>query len=139
MKLKHIKLFENFQESELDKNMVFDWMPYDSKISDPIQETMPKQLPFSELPQWISGVLAEGKAEEVKEAGLMIAHHQTPNGGFNRVIVTGFEPLKMDLAMFNSNYEKVNEYKDIEPSSISDVSKGASLLGRLGLSSLDSE
>jgi hypothetical protein len=119
--------------------MVFDWMPYDSKTSDPIHETIPKQLQFSELPQWISEILADGKAEEVKESGIMVAHYKTSNKGFNRVIVTGFEPLKMDLAMFNSNYEKVNEYKDIEPSSISGVSKGASLLGRWGLSSLDSE
>ena len=134
MKLKHIKLFENFQSPDLDPSMVFDWMPYDAKVNDPIQQTMPEKLSYSELPEWASKIVSEGKEQEVKDAGLLIAHYKTPNEGFNRVIVSSFEPLKMDLASFNSNYEKVSEFKDVEPSDISGVSKGSSLLRRTGIS-----
>lgn len=134
MKLKHIKLFENFQSPDLDPSMVFDWMPYDAKVNDPIQQTMPEKISYSELPEWASKIVSEGKEQEVKDAGLLIAHYKTPNDGFNRVIVSSFEPLKMDLASFNSNYEKVSEFKDVEPSDITGVSKGSSLLRRTGIS-----
>lgn len=134
MKLKHIKLFENFQSPDLDPSMVFDWMPYDAKVNDPIQQTMPEKISYSELPEWASKIVSEGREQEVKDAGLLIAHYKTPNEGFNRVIVSSFEPLKMDLASFNSNYEKVSEFKDVEPSDITGVSKGSSLLRRTGIS-----
>jgi hypothetical protein len=139
MKLKHIKLFENFQESELDKNMVFDWMPYDSKISDPIQETMPKSISLPELTEWSKNIISEGRENEVKESGLFISHYKANNNGFNRAIVTSFDPIMVDLAIFNSNYEKINEYKDVEVSTVGEVTKGSNLLRSFGISSLDDE
>lgn len=134
MKLKHIKLFENFQSPDLDPSMVFDWMPFDAKVNDPIQKSIPEKISYSELPEWASKIVSEGREQEVKDAGLLIAHYKTPNDGFNRVIVSSFEPLKMDLASFNSNYEKVSEFESVEPSDISGVSKGSSLLRRTGIS-----
>lgn len=134
MKLKHIKLFENFQSPDLDPSMVFDWMPFDAKVNDPIQQSMPEKLAYSEMPEFISKIMAEGKEQEVREAGLLIAHSKLPDGGFNRVIVSSFQPLKMDLSTFNSNYEKVSEFKDVEPSDVTGVTKGSSLLRRSGIS-----
>jgi hypothetical protein len=119
--------------------MVFDWMPYDSKVSDPIQETMPKSISLPELSEWVKNISAEGKENEVKEAGLFISHYKSGGNGFNRVIVTSFDPMLVELAIFNSNYEKVNEYKNVDVSSITDVTKGSNLLRSFGISSLDDE
>lgn len=126
MKLKHIKLYENFnQETEL----VFDWFPYTNKESDPIQSKIPKELSLSELNEY-----TKSASPEVKEAGLFIAHSKQ-SSGFNRVIATNFSPLLFELSTFNNNYEKIAEFKDMDISkvSISDVNKGAKTLGRFGV------
>ena len=137
MKLKHIKLFENFEPTPaLDKTMVFDWIPFDSMTNDPIQNTIPENLSYDELTQWVK---ESGSLDDVKNAGIFMSHNKIPGGGFNRVIVSNLSPLSMDLSIFNANYEKVNEYKNIVPSDIADVTKGASLLKNFGISSLDDD
>lgn len=138
MRLKHIKLFENFQAApSLDQTMVFDWMPYDAEVSNPIQSSIPETISFMDLPNFIKESAAD--LPSLEKAGLFIAHNKLGNGGFNRVIVSKLDPLTMDLSIFDSNYEKTGEYKDIQPSDISDVSKGSSLLGKFGISSLDND
>ena len=109
MKLRHIKLFENFDEQMPQKNsnigidpsLIFDWMPYDSMVDDAIQGSIPKELTYSELVPFLDKSLQEGKIENLKEAGLFIAHKKLDNGGFSRVIITGLSPISYDLAIFN--------------------------------------
>jgi hypothetical protein len=140
MKLKHIKLFENFDEQmpqenskkNMDPSLIFDWMPYDSMVNDPIQGSIPEKLTYQELVPFLDKSSQEGKAEAIKEAGLFIAHNKLGNGGFSRSIITNLSPISYDFAIFNSNYEMTSEFKDLSPEDVNmeRVIKGASILNR---------
>jgi hypothetical protein len=140
MKLKHIKLFENFDEQMpqensnmgIDPSLIFDWMPYDSMVNDAIQGSIPKELTYQELVPFLDKSSQEGKVEAIKEAGLFIAHNKLGNGGFSRSIITNLSPISYDFAIFNSNYEMTNEYKDINPGDIDikGLIKGSAILNR---------
>ena len=140
MKLRHIKLFENFDEqtpqenpkTNLDLSLIFDWMPYDSMVDDPIQGSIPEELTYKELVEFLDKSSQEGKVEAIKEAGLFISHRKSNDGGFSRVVITGLSPISYDLANFNSNYEMTSEFKDLSPTDIDmeGVIKGASVLNR---------
>lgn len=140
MKLRHIKLFENFDEQMpqensnigIDPSWIFDWMPYDSMVDDAIQGSIPKELTYREIVEFLDKSSQVGKTEAIKEAGIFIAHKKSNNGGFSRVIITGLSPITYDLANFNSNYEMTNEFKDLSPTDIDmeGLIKGASVLNR---------
>lgn len=140
MKLRHIKLFENFndempQENSnigIDQNLIFDWMPYDSMVDNAIQGSIPKELTYREMVEFLDKSSQEGKTEDIKKAGIFIAHKKSYDGGFFRVIITGLSPITYDFGIFNSNYEMTNEYKDISPTDIDldRLTKGSSILNR---------
>lgn len=124
--MKHLQLYENFSAS---KEIVFDWMPYDKQTENPIQSQIPQTLPVNELQSYISSA-----PSEVEKAGLFIAHVPTEDQGFERYIVTSFNPLKFNVTKWDDKYEKQTEFDNVDPSEINlgDLSKGASIISRFG-------
>lgn len=147
-KLKHIQLFENFNEAETPnmpdmEGMIFDWLPKDNQEQNPINanEEVPKETDLNGLMALAQDLKEAGKTEAVQEAGLYIAHKKNSGGGFTRLIASSLDPLLLDLSTFDSSMEKVSEFKDISPDaeSIKDLSKGSSMLGRFGILGKDAE
>ena len=140
--MKYIKLYEDFNSEGIisegddsirfNPNTNFDWMPYDSKKDDPIQSSMPETLGYNELKSFVQEVVASGKEKQISDSGLFIAHEKAPKGGFNRYILTSYSPMLFEMSIFGSNYEKISEFKDVNPNevNIADVSAGAGLIGR---------
>jgi len=128
--MKHIKLFENFDVPQGDgSSIVFDWMPFDDQINNPINSSIPESLNLREAIEFCQS------RPEIGEAGLFIAHNKMSNGGFIRYVIKSTEPLLMDTAVFDSNFKKISEHNDIDPTKmdVDSYSKGASALGSFGL------
>ena len=105
--MKHIKLFENFNrinESE-ESGLIFDWIPFDSQVNNPANSSMPAELSYSDLYDFVN----KG-TNESKDLGLYIAHHKLGNG-FLRVISGYDDPSLLTIAKFNNEYKKTNEDK----------------------------
>ncbi len=140
--MKYIKLYEDFNPEEIvsegddavafNQNTQFDWMPFDNKMNDPIQSSMPETLGYNELKSFVQEAIAAGNEKQISESGLFIAHEKSPKGGFNRYILTSYSPMLFDMSIFDSNYEKVSDFKDVNPEevSVSDVASGAGLISR---------
>lgn len=135
--MKHIKLFEQFSKNAVtsldeasNEDMIFDWLPYDNQIDNPIQSSIPESLSYNDLLKYCS----ENDCSGIQEAGLFIAHSKNSGGGFTRYIATSLDPMKFDVAMFNKEFELKNENKDVDAKDldVASLSKGASLLGRFG-------
>ena len=142
--MKYIKLYEDFNSEEIiseaddmigfNPNTNFDWMPYDSKKDDPIQSSMPETLGYNELKSFVQEAIASGSEKQISESGLFIAHEKTSKGGFNRYVLSSYSPMLFDMSIFDSKYEKISEFKDLNPNdvNVSDVASGAGLIGRYG-------
>lgn len=124
--MKHIKLYENFSETE---EITFDWLPYEKEEKNPIQSQIPESLSMRELESFAPTV-----SPEIEKAGLFIAHVPKPGKGFERYIVTSFNPLKFTFSKWNSKFEKESEFDNFDPKEVDmkDLSKGAGILSRFG-------
>ena len=136
MRLKHIKLFESFEDApKISKDIIFDWLPFDAMENDPIQKTIPASLTLSELEKWLNTV----DPALIEKAGLFISHEKVKSGGFTRSIATKLSPISFDVSNFNPDFEIVSEFKNVNPSKISGVVRGASFAARLGVFRNDKE
>lgn len=131
--MRYIKLFENFDQNSRElKQMastVFDFLPFDTEINNPMNSSIPGSLDGD-------GVVEFCKSNpEVGKVGLFIGHNKLPNGGLIRYIMKSTKPLLMDAAVFDSKLDKVTETFDIDPTSINfgDYGKGMDTLGRFGV------
>lgn len=130
--MKHIKLYENFNLSNLSESedsFIFDWIPFDDHVDDPINASVPTEI-------GLDGVLEYCKSNpEIGKIGLFISHSKLPAGGFIRYITSSTSPVLLDSAVFDSEFKLVNENKGIDPADL-DVSahkKGSSILSRFRL------
>lgn len=127
--MRHIRLFENFDPNKTvdSSGLLFDWLPFDTEVNNPINSSVPTGITPQELIEYcISN-------PEIGKVGLYIAHKKNSAGGFTRYVTTSTNPLLLESAMFNSEFNKVNEVKGISASSLDSFGKGASMLGRFGL------
>ena len=136
MRLKHIKLFESFEDApEIGKDIIFDWLPFDAMENDPIQKTIPASLTLSELENWTNTV----DPALIEKAGLFISHEKIKSGGFTRVIASKLSPMSFDIANFNPDFEISSEFKNVNPAKVSGVARGSAFAGRLGIFGKDNE
>lgn len=132
--MRHIKLFENFDNTIGNSdNLIFDWMPFDNQITNPIQSSIPQELSMEELGNFVAE--SGSNASQIQEAGLFMSHRKNNDGGFTRFITKSISPLMLEAEIFNSDFESVNKIPDIDPSkmNIGSFSKGASMVGKFGL------
>jgi hypothetical protein len=131
--MRYIKLFENFDDTIGNSNdLIFDWMPFDDQITNPIQSSMPEELSMEELGNFVA---ESGNSSEIQKAGLFMSHRKNTDGGFTRFITKSISPLILEAEIFNSDFESVNKIENIDASkmNIGSFSKGASMLGKFGL------
>jgi hypothetical protein len=127
--MKHIRLFENFDQLPSGSGVMFDWMCFDSEINNPINNSVPTEIGLDEVMEYCNS------NPDIGKVGLFIAHKKNSGGGFNRYIITSTSPIRIDFSTFDSDYKKVNEINDIDPvkHKLDDLDKGSSMLGRFGL------
>lgn len=137
MNLKYIKLFENFQinisESNRPEDIIFDWLPFDSEVNNPINNSLPKEISYNDFPNWVSENMGSSTLNEAAKAGIYVAHFKDNKGGFNRVIVKQFDPLKVDFSTFNQSFEKNDEYEGVDFKDIFSIAKGSSIARRFDI------
>lgn len=127
--MKYIKLFESFDKPvNSGTDLIFDWLPFDNEINNSMNSSIPSEIGMNDLMEYCKN------HPEIHSIGLYIAHHKN-NSGFSRYITSSISPLLLDHALFDSDFQKISEHKNIDPykTSIGDFSKGANLLGRMGL------
>jgi hypothetical protein len=127
--MRHIKLFENFDQSQEMPGVIFDWIPFDNEVNNPINSSIPTEIGLQELMEYCKS------NPEIGKVGLFIAHKKNPGGGFNRYIASSTNPLRFDSAVFDSDYKKINEVTGIDPykTSLGSFDKGSSMMGRFGI------
>lgn len=131
--MRYIKLFENFDDAIGNSdNLIFDWMPFDNQITNPIQSSMPEELSMDELANFAT---ESGNSSEIQKAGLFMSHRKNSDGGFTRFITKSISPLILEAEIFNSDFESVNKIENIDASkmNVGNFSKGTSMLGKFGL------
>ena len=125
--MKHIRLFENFDQSQEIGQFIFDWIPFDNEVDNPANHSIPTEIGLEQVMEYCKS------NPQIYKIGLFIAHKKNSGGGFNRYIVHPTSPLSVDSAVFNSDFKKVNEITGIDPSTLTSFDKGSSMLGRFGL------
>ena len=135
--MKYIKLFENFDSNIGSTNdLIFDWMPFDDQITNPIQSSIPETLSTAELMDFLMSAEKNGNDSQILEAGLFMSHRKNLDGGFNRFITKSISPLMFEIEVFNSDFESVNKFENVDGSKMGNIgafNKGASMLGKFGL------
>ena len=136
--MKYIKLFENFDSSNIGStdSLIFDWMPFDDQISNPLQSSMPESLSTEELMNFVTESEKNGNSSQISEAGIFMSHRKNSDGGFTRFITKSISPLSLDIEIFNNKFESVNKFPNVEGTKLTDLgafSKGASMLGKFGV------
>jgi len=131
--MKHIKLFESFiklNESLISKeDLIFDWLPFDDQINNPINSKVPSNVKYSDLLP-----ILEKMAPEINSVGLFISHTKT-NPGFMRIIInTNDAPFSFDASTFDENFnEKTNNRSiPLEKFDPEALIRGTRLLSRFG-------
>jgi hypothetical protein len=102
-------------------------MPFDTEVNNPINSYAPAEITAQELVEYCNA------NPEIGKVGLYIAHKKNPGGGFTRYVTTSTNPLLLESAMFDREFNKINEVKGISAESIVSFTKGSSMLGRFGL------
>lgn len=127
--MRHIRLFENFdQDKTVDSSgLLFDWLPFDTEINNPINSSVPTEITPQKLIEYCNA------NPEIGKVGLYIAHKKNPAGGFTRYVTTSTNPLLLESAMFDSEFNKINDVKGISAASLDSFGKGASMMNRFGL------
>lgn len=131
--MRYIKLFENFDSTKENiKDTIFDWMPFDDQMSNPIQSSIPEELSMKELVNFTN---ESTNSSQIQEAGLFMAHRKNSDGGFTRYITKSISPLIFEAEIFNSNFDSVNKLPNIDASSfdLDSFQKGVSMMGRFGI------
>lgn len=109
--MKHIQLFESFQ-AELKQGVSedFQFFPFDNQGEPPSKYNLPENITSSDL---ISLSESDSKIPDSawqpgKGTGLFICHAKLPSG-FLRGVVRSVSPLKIDFALFNNQFESLEE------------------------------
>ena len=135
--MKYIKLFENFDSNiGSTDDLIFDWMPFDDQITNPIQSSIPETLSIAELVDFLMSAEKNGNDSQILEAGLFMSHRKNADDGFNRFITKSISPLMFEIEIFNSDFESVNKFENVDASKMGNLgafNKGASMLGKFGL------
>lgn len=110
--MRHIKLFGSFDrinETEgISGDLIFDWLPFDDQINNPVNSRVPSEITYSELPQ-----VCNEMGKDFNGVGLYIAHQKLSDGGFIRFIVSNPDPILFDVAVFDKEFKKSSEQKGI--------------------------
>lgn len=131
--MRYIKLFENFDSTKENiKDTIFDWMPFDDQMSNPIQSSIPKELSMVELVNFTN---ESANSSQIQEAGLFMSHRKNSDGGFTRYITKSISPLIFEVEIFNSNFDSVNKLPNVDANTfdLDSFQKGASMMGRFGI------
>lgn len=131
--MKHIRLFENFvsigriNESEELNDLIFDWMPFDDQINNPINSKVPKEISYGDLLNFSN----EGNTE-LNTVGIYIAHKKMSDGGFVRIITSEISPLIFDVTIFDPEFKKKSENKGVlaDKFDLSSFIKGSDIINR---------
>lgn len=122
----NFSLFESAMENPTSREIIFDWLEYDSKVGDPIQSSIPKTLTLEEIINFSAE--NESRIKEIEKSGIYVSHTKSPIG-FDRIIVSSYSPLLIDVAQFNKKFEKTNEIKKVKASSnLEMILKGSGLI-----------
>ena len=79
--MKYIKLFENFDSNiGSTDDLIFDWMPFDDQITNPIQSSIPETLSITELGDFLMSAEKNGNDSQILEAGLFMSHRKNADG-----------------------------------------------------------
>jgi hypothetical protein len=137
MKLKHLKLFENFNEStsggSVPTDMIFDWLPKTAMENDPIQNTIPQSFPnIGDLSKFVSG-LADPSL--VENAGYYIGFEKG-SSGLTMVVATSLSPLSFNIKEFDNNFDLKFETKDVLPDQMGDLKNTTGMLAGWGISNI---
>jgi len=129
--MKYIKLFESFknvnESGSLDPGLVFDWRPFDDQVNNPMNESIPRELSYSDLVNF-----SKESDNKEKSIGLYMAHQKIADGGFIRLVTTDINPLIFNVGIFDKDFNKKTENKGIladkfDPSSFI---KGSDIINR---------
>lgn len=136
--MKHLKDFSLFEasiklnEGSTPSDMIFDWLPYDSQMENPIQGSIPGQMKFDE----VASFLKENSSmiPDISKAGLFIAHVPTKSG-LDRFIISSLDPLLLDMAQFDKKFSLIREFKGMNPEELDlgSLKRGAEILRRFGI------
>jgi hypothetical protein len=131
--MKHIKLFESFiklnESLKAKEDLIFDWLPFDNQIDNPINSKVPSDVKYSDLLP-----ILEKMAPELNSVGLFISHMKTDSGFIRVIINTNDTPFSFDISVFDENFnEKLkNESVPVEDFDPESLLKGTSILSRFG-------
>ncbi len=127
--MRHIRLFENFEQDKTvdTSDLLFDWLPFDTEVNNPINSSVPTEITPLKLIEYCNA------NQEIGKVGLYIAHKKNPAGGFNRYLTTSTNPLLLESATFDKEFNKVNEVGGISAATLGSFVKGNSMLSRFGL------
>jgi hypothetical protein len=110
--MRYIKLFESFNqvnEAEgISEDLIFDWLPFDDQINNPVNSRVPIEVKYSELAQ-----VCNEMGKDFNGVGLYIAHQKLSDGGFVRFVVGNPSPVLFDVAVFDREFKKSSEQKGI--------------------------
>ena len=110
--MRYIKLFESFDiisEAEgISEDLIFDWLPFDDQINNPVNSRIPTEITYSELSK-----VCNEMGNQFSGVGLYIAHQKLSDGGFVRFILGNTSPILFDVAVFDKDFNKTSDQKGI--------------------------
>jgi len=109
--MRHIRNFTNFSLNEAEvsqPDIIFDWVPFDDQINNPKNSSVPSNVSFMELIE-----MAPTTGPDISSLGLYMAHKKLSAGNFMRIITNKMNPLTLDIAIFDKEFKKTSENKDI--------------------------
>lgn len=129
--MKHIKLFESFKKVNENiserEGFVFDWMPFDNEINNPLNSQMSAEVTYPELIK-----LSTEAVNEASSIGLYMSHKKLGDGGFIRLVTTSINPLIFTVATFDKEFKKISEHEGIDADKFDPSSyiKGSDIMSR---------
>jgi hypothetical protein len=115
--MRYIKLFENF-DANVGKStdLIFDWMPFDDQITNPLQSSIPAELNGKDLGNFLVSLkesTTDLRSGDLEKAGLFMAHKKTGDGGFTRYITKTLSPLSFDVAVFDREFKQIGNFENV--------------------------
>lgn len=112
--MRHLINFNTFNINESDEffrnntNVSFDFIPFDDQVNNPKNSSIPTDITFNELLE-----VSKSMGTDIFPIGLYISHKKLSGGGFLRIIASNMDPLSFDLAIFDKDFKKTSEHKNI--------------------------
>jgi hypothetical protein len=125
--MKHLKLFDGFliQESNSGDQPKFQFFPFDDQKVSESRYGLKDEISFDDLKSLEGQPIPDESwiPEGSESCGIYIAHIKTPDGKIVRFVVRSLNPLKFDVAFFDSSYKKLNDIDGVGKQSMGEVMK----------------